>query len=171
MQGSSSSSRRRRTSPRRQGVTAAEATNLTDADASAGRNLSIGLGVTHSGSMIKELFVEWCYVRRGAGRGARSAHPTESHPVRRDDEKGRRATAAAAAAAAGAAPAVTVTVRCIINNNQWDGQLYAMGSPADDKSPGSATDTSMFYLAPAPALARQGKHLGFYLPRLRTQRL
>jgi len=22
--------------------------------------------------MIKELFVEWCYVRRGAGRGARS---------------------------------------------------------------------------------------------------
>jgi hypothetical protein len=81
------------------------------------------------------------------------------------------ATAAAAAAAAGAAPAVTVTARCIINNNQWDGQLYAMGSPADDKSPGSTTDTSMFYLAPAPALARQGKHLGFYLPRLRTQRL
>ena len=65
----------------------------------------------------------------------------------------------------------SANVRCIINNNQWDGQLYAMGSPADDKSPGSPTDTSMFYLAPAPALARQGKHLGFYLPRLRTLRL
>ena len=41
-------------------VTAAEAANLTDADASDGRQLSIGLGVTHSGSMIKELFAEWC---------------------------------------------------------------------------------------------------------------
>jgi len=78
---------------------------------------------------------------------------------------GRGAAPDAGGAAAARAAAM------IINNNQWDGQLYAMGSPADDKSPGSATDTSMFYLAPAPALARQGKHLGFYLPRLRTQRL
>jgi hypothetical protein len=81
--------------------------------------------------------------------------------------------AAPDAGGAAAARAAARTARCIINNNQRDGQLYmyAMGSPADDKSPGSATDTSMFYLAPAPALARQGKHLGFYLPRLRTQRL
>ena len=27
-----------------------------------------------------------------------------------------------------------------------------MGRPADDESPGSATDTSIFYLAPAPPL-------------------
>ena len=55
-------------------VTAAEAANLTDADASDGRNLSIGLSVTHSGLMIKELFVEPPQVLHlGRGRQAGSA--------------------------------------------------------------------------------------------------